>query len=157
MAFSEGKTNTYLQIVTRVLIINDSVNTNLGSSYASKLANSMAWLQPKLTATNASLTYQKQRTSKTQRGLRFISETAESRETMACLMLHKLTAASCIYTFMLVGPALRPAGPWAGKQRATATNTCVHARARACTHTLTQSTTEGPLCSAPCWALPCPT
>lgn len=80
-----------------------------------------------------------ERTSKTQRGLRFISKTAESCETMVCLMLHKLTAASCIYTFMLVRPALRPAGPWAGKQSATATKARVHAHARASVRTHSHS------------------
>lgn len=107
----------------------------------------MAWPQPKLTA-NVSLIFTKGKASETQRGLRFISKTAESSETMVRLMLHKLTAASCIYTFMLVRPALRPAGPWAWKQRATATNTCARARTHQSAHTLTRSTTEGPLCSA---------
>lgn len=55
--------------------------------------------------------------------MRFIWEVTQSCETMVQLMLHKLTAAWCIYTPILVRPKFWPARPRAGKQRAATTHT----------------------------------
>lgn len=62
--------------------------------------------------------------------MRFISEVTELCETMVRLMLRKLTAAQCIYTFILVRFEPWPARPRAGKQRATHVYLSMHKWAR---------------------------